>query len=295
LFFVLFHPLPSVKQQQQQQRVHDKDNKRGDYHRSFVRNRALKNIHKVLEEGRTMTPTPTTGRRPLLDKARIAASLRGMLVGDALAMPGHWFYSPTKLRKDYYYAGEEIMITEMVAPKAAHAESMVQGMSYSGSLDIMHDKAHFYEGNTLAEQAHKKEENKLSVEEIEANRDDHGNYVGHKADERVHYHATLQKGQNTANMCLARLTMRYLGQANANKEDHYHPDEFLEQFKAYMLHKPDPENDKEQLLNHNDTYLDVYLRGFFTKASNGTPLRECALSQRDTWSIGSLDGVAMAM
>ena len=78
---------------------------------------------------------------------KVKGSLYGMLVGDALAVPGHWFYSPKKLRADY---GE---IEGMVAPKSTHAESMVQGMGYSGTIDIMHDKAHFYEGNTLAKKA----------------------------------------------------------------------------------------------------------------------------------------------
>ena len=221
-------------------------------------------------------------------KDHVRASLYGMLVGDALAMPGHWFYSPTKLRKDY---GE---IDGMVSPKQYHAESMVQGMTYKGTLDIMHDKAQYYEGNTLADEIRKqKKAKKLTDEEIEANRDDHGNYVGHKESERVHYHGTLQRGQNTVNMCIGRLLIRYLGEVNKSG-DHYNPDEFLERLKHYMLQRPDP-NDKDQLINHNDTYLDVYLRGFFTKASDGRPLRECAMSQRDTWSIGSLDGVAMTM
>lgn len=91
----------------------------------------------------------------------------------------------------------------MVAPKPFHAESMVQGMSYQGSIDIMHDKMRFYEGNRTS--------TLLSNEEIEARRDGHGNFVGHTADERVHYHQSLTRGQNTANVCIARLLMRYLG------------------------------------------------------------------------------------
>lgn len=58
-----------------------------------------------------------TTASPSIDKKRVAASLYGMLVGDAVAMPAHWFYSPKKLRADY---GE---IAEMVAPKSTHAES----------------------------------------------------------------------------------------------------------------------------------------------------------------------------
>ena len=93
----------------------------------------------------------------------------------------------------------------MVEPKRTHAESMVQGMTYSGSIDIMHDKARFYAGNKAAEAARK-----LSREEINKRRDDHGNYVGSLEEERVHYHASLQKGQNTTNACIARLAMRYM-------------------------------------------------------------------------------------
>lgn len=214
----------------------------------------------------------------LVDTSKIAASLMGMVVGDALAVPGHWFYSPKKLRDDY---GE---ITGMVGPKPTHAESMVQGMSYTGSIDIMHDKARFYEGNTLA-----KEAQKLSEAEIEARRDDHGNYVGNRAEERVHYHGSLKKGQNTANGCLARLAMRYIGEKNADGRDLYDPQEFLERFYQYMITPPEPD-DNAQIVNHNDIYLDVFCRRFFTNASAGTPLRFCALTQRESWSIGSLDG-----
>lgn len=218
-----------------------------------------------------------------LDPTKIAASLTGMVVGDALAVPVHWYYSPQKLRAEY---GE---ITGMMAAKNTHAESMVQGMSYTGTIDIMHDKARFYEGNTLA-----KEAQKLSQAEIEARRDDHGNYIGTKAEERVHYHGTLKRGQNTANGCIARLLIRYLGETNANGKDLYDPDEYLEKFYKYMVTPPTP-NDDAQLNNHNDIYLDVFCRRFFANASNGTPLRHCAVTQRESWSIGSLDGVVLTL
>jgi hypothetical protein len=53
----------------------------------------------------------------IIDKNRVAGSLYGLLVGDAIAVPVHWFYSPKKLRADY---GE---LTEMTAPLKTHAES----------------------------------------------------------------------------------------------------------------------------------------------------------------------------
>jgi ADP-ribosylglycohydrolase len=178
--------------------------------------------------------------KPFADKLK--GSLYGMLVGDAVAVPVHWFYSPENIRKEY---GE---ITGIVAAKPNHAESMVQGMSYTGTIDIMHDKAHYYEGNTIAKMA------KMSKEEEDARRDDHGNFIGATANERVHYHRTLLQGQNTANACIARLAMRYLGAANAGGQDKYNPDEFLESLYNYMVSAP-PKNahdDKDQLVNHND-------------------------------------------
>jgi len=213
----------------------------------------------------------------------VKASLLGLVVGDALSMPVHWYYSPTKLRKEY---GE---VTGMMAPKPHHAESMVQGMSYSGTIDIMHDKARFYAGNRLADEAREK----LATADIAARRDDHGNFVGAVEGERVHYHGTLKRGQNTTNACIARLLMRYLAKSNAGSQDLYDPDEFLhEHLYKYMTAVPDT-SDTDQIICHNDTYMDVYLRGFFANASKGIALRNCAWSQRDQWSIGSLDGVVM--
>ena len=220
-----------------------------------------------------------------ISKDAVKASLLGLAVGDALAMPVHWYYSPSKLRKEY---GQ---VTGMLAPKPHHAESMVQGMSYSGTIDIMHDKACFYAGNRLADEARKK----LTSTDIAARRDDHGNYVGAVEEERVHYHGTLKRGQNTTNACIARLLTRYLAEANAGGQDYYDPDTFLaEHLYKYMTAVPDP-NDTDQVKCHNDTYMDVYLRGFFANASKGIALRNCAWSQRDQWSIGSLDGVVMTI
>jgi hypothetical protein len=149
-------------------------------------------------------------------------------------------------------------------------------MSYSGTIDIMHDKARFYTGNTLAANAQK-----LSQEEIQARRDEHGNYIGVTEEERVHYHGSLQKGQNTVNACVARLAMRYIAETNAGQKDLYDPDEFLERFVEYMKGKPDPIDDKDQLISHNDTYMDIYVRHFFEMASKGTRLRDCPKNQRD--------------
>ena len=245
---------------------HHKDNR-------FVRSQ---HPQHSIEDTNTMSAT--------VGKDKVKGSLYGLLVGDALAISGHWFYSPNKIREAY--GGD---IEGMEAPKPHHAESMVMGMSYGGTIDIMHDKAHLYEGHRAAAVA-----TRLSPEEIAKRRDDHGNYVGAVETERPHYHQSLQKGQNSANCCIARLAMRYVAEKNMAVPDSYDPYEFLDRLYTYMTNKPDAD-DTDQLINHNDTYLDVFLRGFFRNASSGKALRDCAMSQRDTWSIGSLDGAVMSV
>eukprot|EP00980_Cylindrotheca_fusiformis_P011023 scaffold2533_cov137-Cylindrotheca_fusiformis.AAC.11 len=198
-----------------------------------------------------------------IDKNRVAGSLYGLLVGDAIGMPVHWFYSPQEMRADY---GE---INGMTAPKKTHAESVVQGMSYAGTVDILHDKAQYYAGNQTTEEG---------------------------KEEQVHYHGSLEKGQNTVNACIARLAMRYIGESNAGHKDLYDPDEFQERFVEYMKTKPDPTNDKGQLKNHNDIYLDIYIRQFFEMVSKGTKLRDCAQYQRDVRiHHRALDAVVMSI
>jgi len=212
-----------------------------------------------------------------LEEERVAGALVGMALGDALAMPVHWYYDVRKLRAA---VGS---VDGMLAPSATHPESMLSGMSYMGAMDILHDKAKFYNEASRAS---------WSAKDVDERSDGHGNFVGRREADRVHYHQSLRKGQNTATVAIARLATRYLG---SRKDDYaYKPEEYLDQLVEYMLTAPD-KADVGQLRNHDDTYLDVWVRRFFTSASVGVPLAHCAPSQRESWSIGSLDGVVMAV
>ncbi|GBG30162.1 Hypothetical Protein FCC1311_063822 [Hondaea fermentalgiana] len=218
------------------------------------------------------------------DEDRVRASLQAFVVGEALAMPVHWFYDPVKLEQEYG------RVDKMMAPKRSHAESFMTSMEYKGSIDILFDKAVFYEGFDIE---HIKS---LSKEDREALSSDVGIFVNSGSDERPHYHLSLKKGQNTANVCVARLLMRYLATVNKGGKDRYDPKEFIEAFRDYMTTDPrEHPDDIAQIKAHNDAYLDVYVRKFFENASNGLPLTVCAYDQRDRWSIGSLDGLVMAV
>jgi ADP-ribosyl-[dinitrogen reductase] hydrolase len=90
--------------------------------------------------------------------------LLGAFLGDALAMPAHWYYDRGALARDYG------RITELVAPKSPHADSILWRSSYAAPNakgEILHDQARYW---------------------------------GQKG---VHYHQFLAAGENTLNMQLA--------------------------------------------------------------------------------------------
>ncbi len=69
------------------------------------------------------------------------ATLYGLFVGDALAMPVHWYYDRHALLRDYG------LVTEYVAPRNPHPESILWRSSYQSpnSLgDILHDQAPYW-------------------------------------------------------------------------------------------------------------------------------------------------------
>ncbi|MEE4242466.1 MAG: ADP-ribosylglycohydrolase family protein [Desulfopila sp.] len=96
---------------------------------------------------------------------RLRGSLLGMFIGDALAMPVHWYYNTRALVNDY---GK---VTDYVRPRNPHPDSILWRSSYPhppGAADILHDQAQYW---------------------------------GKKD---IHYHQFLRAGENTLNMQLAR-------------------------------------------------------------------------------------------
>jgi ADP-ribosylglycohydrolase len=90
--------------------------------------------------------------------------LLGAFLGDALAMPVHWYYDRAALVRDYG------RVIDLVAPKNPHADSILWRSSYAAlnaKGEILHDQA---------------------------------KYWGKRG---VHYHQFLRAGENTLNMQLA--------------------------------------------------------------------------------------------
>ncbi|MEM9158048.1 MAG: ADP-ribosylglycohydrolase family protein [Verrucomicrobiota bacterium] len=97
---------------------------------------------------------------------RAEGMLWGLFIGDALAMPTHWYYDQEQLKADY---GE---VTDYKAPVNPHPGSILWRSRYSPPApraDILHDQAKYW------------------------------------GQEDIHYHQFLEAGENTLNAQLCRL------------------------------------------------------------------------------------------
>lgn len=96
---------------------------------------------------------------------RLQGALWGMFIGDALAMPVHWYYDTQALVRDYG------TVRDYLQPRNPHPDSILWRSSYTppdSSADILHDQAKYW-----------------------GKRD-------------IHYHQFLKPGENTLNLKLAR-------------------------------------------------------------------------------------------
>lgn len=206
-------------------------------------------------------------------RTRMENALWGLFIGDALAMPVHWYYNRKNIYTDFPDG-----ITDYEAPRHPHPESFMVGMGYHPDVetarktgrpyDILHEHARFYD---------------TSYSHLEIHRADreseHGNAVP-ALEERFHYHHDLERGENTLGAHLVRVLLRSLA-----AEREYRPDAFLD---AFVHHMTTPG------LNR-DPYSEIYLRRWFENYSRGAPPDACAEHQRRVWSIGSHGGMIRPM
>jgi ADP-ribosylglycohydrolase len=113
---------------------------------------------------------------------KISGALHGLFIGDALAMPVHWYYNRRALLDDYG------RVTDYLAPRHPHPDSILFRSHYKALNprgEILHDKARFW------------------------------GVPG------VHYHQCLKAGENTLNLSLCRLLIESLNAANGYDADDY--------------------------------------------------------------------------
>jgi ADP-ribosylglycohydrolase len=121
-------------------------------------------------------------KRPVPDESRCRGALYGLFIGDALAMPVHWYYDTLALQRDYGH------VTDYVAPENPHPDSILWRSSYRP----LNEK-----GNILHDQAQ---------------------YWGKRG---IHYHQFLEAGENTLNLKLCSLLIESLNANKGYSPDDY--------------------------------------------------------------------------
>ena len=109
-------------------------------------------------------------------------SLLGLYIGDALAMPVHWYYNRQALNRDYG------RVTDYMAPCNPHPDSILWRSSYQASGaagEILHDQAQYW---------------------------------GQKG---IHYHQFLKAGENTLNVKIGRLLIESINETGNYDSDDF--------------------------------------------------------------------------
>ncbi len=115
-------------------------------------------------------------------QTRQKGAILGMFIGDALAMPVHWYYDRQALNRDYGH------VTGYLAPKNPHPDSILWRSAYKAanrSADILHDQRKYW-GR-------------------------HG----------IHYHQFLEAGENTLNLKLCALLIDTIVEQGTYDSDAY--------------------------------------------------------------------------
>ena len=113
---------------------------------------------------------------------RINGALAGICVGDALAMPVHWYYNRQALENDYG------LVSDFLKPFNPHPDSILWRSTYkavNAKGEILHDQARYW---------------------------------GEKG---VHYHQFLDAGENTLNVNICRLLVESLNQNQGYDADDF--------------------------------------------------------------------------
>ena len=189
---------------------------------------------------------------PRMQRDRVKAALASLFIGDALAMPVHWYYNPDDIERAFPGG-----IRQFEAAPEFHPSSIMSLHSTRQGGRSGRDQQWGSESPEIVGQVILKGRRHLWGQ---PNR---------------HYHHGMQAGDNTLNAHCARVLMRSIIANNGC----YNPDRFLAAYIEFMTAAPP---------RHRDTYAESYHRGFFANLTAGKPPHQCGAHTHDTPSIGGL-------
>ena len=189
-------------------------------------------------------------------ESRLRGSLWGFFAGDALAAPTHWYYGgAAQVKQDYGRNG----ITDYVKPRTNLAGSILNKSNLNGGGRGSYSKTS--EG--------------ISIIGDVIN---HGKREYWDPSKQIHYHATLQKGENTLEAQLARVLMKSIVACGGT----FNADHFRDAYISFMTTPG----------SHNDTYASTCHRMFFAnlKLRKLDP-KNCP--DNDMHNVDTIDGLVL--
>jgi len=216
----------------------------------------------------------------LVMQSKIKAALYGMYIGDALAMPVHWYYDTSRIRKDFGPSG----ITKYEAP-VKNFPGSIMNLSNTGGGGRGSDKDSIV-GELIL----------------------HGKKKFWLRGGSYHYHHGMKAGENTLDTLIARLMLQTLlsMENGKNSEKNDSTRELTQQYRNTNNNKKSKTTNveinvfTETFLNdyikfmttpdtHNDVYAATAHRMFFANYANKRDKFHCA--DNDGHNTDSVDGV----
>ncbi|XRA98921.1 ADP-ribosylation crystallin J1 [Pycnococcus provasolii] len=171
----------------------------------------------------------------------IVQVLYGVLIGDALSMPVHWYYNVADIYRDFPPAG--ITGLQYEAPKSTHPGAFMDRSSTGAQGRGTHV------GDVIGRVINHGKKSKWAMK-------------------GTHYHDAMLAGENTLNALCARVLTRTLAENDGPPQ--YDVDAWLDAYVTFMTTPG----------SHNDTYAESYHRHFFANYDSGVSPRECATNGR---------------
>ena len=199
----------------------------------------------------------TSATKQAIIESRLRGALWGMFAGDALASPTHWYYGGySQIKADYGPNG----ITTYTKPKTNLAGSILNKSDPNGGGR----RSFFGRGN----------ESKTIIGDVI----NHGKLKYWDPKKSIHYHATLEAGENTLEMQLARVLMKSIVATNGK----FNEEHFRKSYVDFMTTKG----------SHNDTYASTCHRMFFANMvfHNKDP-NDCP--DNDGHNVDTIDGLVL--
>jgi ADP-ribosyl-[dinitrogen reductase] hydrolase len=187
----------------------------------------------------------------LSTESRLRNALWGFLAGDALAMPTHWYYGGfPQVQRDYGRHG----ITGFTKPVFDLAGSILNKSNINGA-----GRGSFSRTNKG-----------ISIIGDVIN---HGKRDYWDPSKQIHYHATLERGENTLEVQLARVLMRSI----VDQGGIFDAQHFREAYVKFMTTEG----------SHNDTYASTCHRMFFANlVLRKLPPEQCPDNDRHNVDTG---------